>query len=100
MSEQNALEQVYEQFHVAVRSLTMGNERLDERLSQAWLCRLMHVRESELADRKLAGRIADIKRSLQALSDLHEVEQAALAAEILSTYTAITEQLALVSSPH
>ena len=100
MSDRNALEQAFEQFHGAVRSLTMGNERLDERLSQAWLCRLMYVRECELADPRLAGRIAAIKRSLQAIGDLHETEQAALAAEILSTYTAITEQLALVSCPH
>lgn len=100
MSDRNALERAFEQFHGAVRSLAMGNEPLDERLSQAWMCRLMHVRECELADPRLAARIASIKRSLQAVGDLHETEQAALAAEILSTYAAIAERRTLISSPH
>jgi len=100
MSDRNALERAFEEFHSAVRSLTMGNEPLDERLSRAWLCRLAHVREWELNHPDLAARIAAIKTRLQAAGDLHETEQAALADEIFSTYTAITEQLTLISSPH
>ncbi len=99
MGDRNALESAFEQFYFAVRSLTMGNEPLDERLSQAWLVRLRQVRESELDNPGLSARIAAVKARCEDAGDLDETGQAALAAEIVDTYTAMAEQLGLASSP-
>ncbi|HUI53541.1 MAG TPA: hypothetical protein VLY04_01130 [Bryobacteraceae bacterium] len=100
MNGQSPLEEAFEQFHAGLRYLVMYNGPLEERLSQAWLCHLTRVRERDLADPALADRIAAVKKRCAEVDDLHETEQGALAAEILAIYTAISEQLTLVSSPH
>lgn len=96
----SAVGYAFEQFNGAVRTLALGKEPLLERLRQAWSYRIMHVREEDISDIELHERIAAIKDRLQPDGgELTDTQQSQLAEDIISAYTEITEQLALLSSP-
>ena len=90
-SQLETLAYALEQYSAAIRSLTGGHGKLNQRLQRAWVESIMHVRPDGLPEsmRRATEYIMESLRDPAA----DEEQQTNLAAEIVAIYTEIVQAL-------